>query len=99
MLMSLSRAALALLAVLFVARPAFAEDWPQWRNDALRSAASSEKLPANLSLEWTREFQSRKQAWDDPLNLDLMTYDKLLEPVIAGGRLFLGFNDRDKVVA
>ncbi|QDT53356.1 Alcohol dehydrogenase [cytochrome c] precursor [Caulifigura coniformis] len=99
MLTSLTRAALALAAVLLTASAGSAEDWPQWRNDALRSAASSEKLAADLRLEWTREFRPRKQAWDDPLNLDLMTYDKLLEPVIAGGRMFLGFNDRDKVVA
>lgn len=78
---------------------ASAADWPQWRSDALRSAASTEQLPAELHLEWTREFAPRKQAWDDPLNLDLMTYDRVLEPVVSGGRLFLGFNDRDKVVA
>ena len=52
-----------------------------------------------MSLLWTRQFEPRKQAWDDPLNLDLMTYDRIFEPVVADGKLFLGFNDRDKVVA
>ncbi|MEZ6035347.1 MAG: PQQ-binding-like beta-propeller repeat protein [Planctomycetaceae bacterium] len=74
-------------------------DWPMWRYDAARSAASPEQLPAELKLLWTREFSPRKQAWDDTLNLDLMTYDRLLEPVVAEGRLFLGFNDRDKLTA
>ena len=76
-----------------------AEDWPMWRYDAARSAASTEQLPAELHLQWTRQFSPRKQAWDDALNLDLMSYDRVFEPVIKDGRLFLGFNDRDKLVA
>lgn len=76
-----------------------ASDWPMWRFDASRSAASSEQLPPELTLQWTREFSPRKQAWDDALNLDLMTYDRIFEPVVMNGRLFLGFNDRDKLAA
>jgi outer membrane protein assembly factor BamB len=74
-------------------------DWPMWRCDAYRSAASPEQLPSELTLQWTREFSPRKQAWDDTLNLDLMTYDRVFEPVVMNGRLFLGFNDRDKLTA
>ena len=76
-----------------------ASDWPMWRYDASRSAASPEQLPSELTLQWTREFSPRKQAWDDTLNLDLMTYDRVFEPVVMNGRLFLGFNDRDKLTA
>lgn len=76
-----------------------AADWPQWRATAERSAATSEPLPAELQLRWIRQYAPRQQAWDDTLNLDLMTYDKVFEPVAADGRLFVGFNDRDKVVA
>lgn len=76
-----------------------AEDWPMWRCDAGRTAASEEKLPAELSLEWERRYSPREQVWDDPLNHDLMTYDRLFEPVVAGDRMFIGFNDSDKVVA
>lgn len=76
-----------------------AADWPMWRYDAARSAASPDQLPSDLKLLWTHEFSPRKQAWDDALNLDLMTYDRILEPVVADGRLFLGFNDRDKLTA
>lgn len=75
------------------------EDWPMWRYDAGRTAASSEQLPEKLHLRWTRKYAARRQAWDDPLNQDLMTYDRLLEPIIAGNRLFVGFNDSDRVVA
>ncbi len=70
-----------------------------WRFDAYRSAASPEVLPATLNLQWTRQYSPRAQAWDDPLNLDLMTYDRIFEPVVMGERIFLSFNDTDKVVA
>lgn len=79
--------------------PGDAADWPMWRCDAARSAVSSEQLPEELTLQWSREFSPRKQAWDDALNLDLMTYDRVFEPVVQDGRLFLGFNDRDKLSA
>lgn len=74
-------------------------DWPMWRCDAGRTAASDEKLPAEIHLEWERRYSPRVQVWDDPLNHDLMTYDKVFEPVVAGDRMFIGFNDADKVVA
>ncbi len=76
-----------------------AEDWPMWRHDAHRSASSSESLPNALTLHWSRTYSERRQAWDDPLNLDLMTYDRILEPIVMGGRMFVGFNDADKLVA
>lgn len=76
-----------------------AADWPMWRCDAARTAATDEKLPSDLHVEWERSYPARRQAWDDPLNHDLMTYDRIFEPVVADGRMFVGFNDRDKVVA
>ncbi|KAF0181340.1 MAG: RTX family calcium-binding protein [Limisphaerales bacterium] len=91
-------ASLALLLTLF-AQPAAAADWPMWRADASRSAASPEELPAQLHLQWTRHYSPRVQVWDDPLNHDLMPYDRIFEPVVMGGRVFIGFNDTDKVVA
>ena len=76
-----------------------AEDWPQWRFNASRSAYTSESLPDTLELQWVRQFPSRVQAWEDPLNQDLMSYDRIFEPVVLGGRMFIGFNDSDKVMA
>lgn len=70
-----------------------------WRADANRSATSSEELPPQLHLQWTRHYSPRVQVWDDPLNLDLMSYDRVFEPVVLGERVFIGFNDTDKVVA
>ncbi len=76
-----------------------AEDWPMWRGNAQRTAVSTGTLPAELNLIWQKNLQARNQVWDDPLNLDLMTYDRIFEPIVVGNRLFLSFNDRDKVSA
>jgi len=76
-----------------------AGDWPMWRCDAGRTASSPDALPDKLHPLWKRQFTPRKTVWDDPLNQDLMPYDKAFEPIVAGKRLFLGFNDADKVVA
>jgi hypothetical protein len=91
---TLFTAAFCVLAV-----SSFAADWPMWRCDAGRTASTEEKLPAALRLEWERRYTPRVQVWDDPLNHDMMTYDKVFEPVVAGDRMFIGFNDSDKVVA
>ncbi|MEA2062135.1 MAG: PQQ-binding-like beta-propeller repeat protein, partial [Gemmatimonadota bacterium] len=70
-----------------------------WRCDAGRTAVSEENLPDELHLLWERRYSPRVQVWDDPLNHDLMPYDKVFEPVVWGKRMFIGFNDCDKVVA
>src|SRR6476660_2964066 len=79
--------------------PARAVDWPQWRFSAGHSADSTEELSTNLTLSWVREFGARTPVWEDPLNQDLMPYDAIFEPVVLGERMFVGFNDRDKLVA
>jgi outer membrane protein assembly factor BamB len=76
-----------------------AEDWPQWRYDNHRTNASSNSLPNEYSLLWEKRFTPRVQAWDDPLNLDLMTFDKQFEPVALDGKLFIAFNDESKLMA
>ncbi len=70
-----------------------------WRRDPNRSAATEEQLPRDLALRWVRTYSPRVQVWDDPLNNDLMPYDRVFEPVVLGDRMFVGFNDRDKLVA
>jgi len=76
-----------------------AGDWPMWRGDAGRTAASGEVLPEGLTLSWTRQGTPREQAWDDPLNLDLMPYDRVFEPIVLDGRMFVADTARDKVMA
>ncbi|RPJ61312.1 MAG: hypothetical protein EHM23_07360 [Acidobacteria bacterium] len=76
-----------------------AGDWPMWRYDAGRTAATPEELPAQLHPQWTRQYSPREPVWDDPLNRDMMSFDSVFEPIVLGETLYLGFNDRDKVVA
>ncbi len=85
--------------ILISLAPAGAADWPMWRYDANRSAASPYDLPNQLELQWTRTYNTRQQVWDDPLNHDLMPYDQVFEPVVVGKTIFLPFNDTDKLVA
>ena len=59
-----------------------AGDWPMWRYNSYRSADSPDELPDRLQLLWIRQYTQRRQVWDDPLNHDLMPYDKVFEPVI-----------------
>ena len=83
----------------FTAAPVVGGDWPQWRYDAGHTAASPEALPDELQLQWTRQYAPREPVWDDTLNRDMMPYDRIFEPVVADGRMFVSFNDADKVVA
>ncbi|MEE4285489.1 MAG: PQQ-binding-like beta-propeller repeat protein, partial [Mariniphaga sp.] len=74
-------------------------DWPMWRYDYNRSGNTPEQLPEELYLQWQVNYSPREPVWDDPLNRDLMKFDQTFEPVVAGNKLFIGFNDQDKVVA
>lgn len=70
-----------------------------FRYDAGRTATSPDELPPTLHLQWTRKYSQRKPAWDDPLNQDLMKYDRAFEPIVSNGVMYVGFNDSDKLVA
>ena len=74
-------------------------DWPMWRYDYNRSASTPEQLADQLYLQWQVEYSTRRPVWDDPLNRNLMQFDRIFEPVVADNKLFIGFNDQDKVVA
>ena len=78
---------------------ACAPDWPTWRYDAHRSASSPEGLPAELHLQWEHQYTARERVWNDPLNWDVMRYDRNFEPIVVGDTMFLGFSDSDKIVA
>lgn len=92
-------AALAWAASFAVPAAAEEDDWPMWRCDAGHTAASGHELPSSLHPAWTHQYEPRVPVWDDPLNQDMMPYDAILEPVVAQGRMFVAFNDQDKVVA
>jgi len=70
-----------------------------WRFDHGRSATTPEQLADQLHLQWKVQYSPRIPVWDDPLNQNLMQFDTYFEPIVAGNKIFLGFNDQDKVIA
>ena len=77
--------------------PAPAGDWPQWRYDSNRSDATPGALPAAMHLQWVRTYPALEPAWEDPVNQDRMTFDRVYEPVVVGSVLLFG-SDRKSVV-
>jgi outer membrane protein assembly factor BamB len=71
-------------------------DWPTWRYDAGRTAATPEELPVALRLQWQRELPRPSSTYpNDPR----MCFDRSYEPVAAGQRLFLPSMVTDSVTA
>ncbi|NLY01201.1 MAG: hypothetical protein GXY83_34350, partial [Rhodopirellula sp.] len=60
---------------------AAAGDWPAWRYDAGRTAASPQELPAELRLQWTRELPAPRPAFPNDLRL---CFDGCYEPIVTG---------------
>lgn len=73
-----------------------ATDWPTWRADAQRSAATSEELAGELHLQWTRALPPLKPAWPEDPRLH---FDASYEPVVAGRTLYYGSSRNDSVTA
>ena len=63
------------------------------------SASTPEQLADKLYLQWQVKYSPRIPVWDDPLNQNLMQFDRIFEPIVADNKIFLGFNDQDKVIA
>src|SRR3989339_770693 len=62
------------------------KDWPMWRFDAGRSAASPLELPPQLHLQWKHELPAPRPAFpNDPR----LCFDVSYEPVAAGKRVFV----------
>ncbi len=91
------RLAVLTLSVGLTAGPSRGADWPMWRYDAARSAASPDALPSALHLEWTLELTPAKSAW--PGNQTKLQFDAHYEPVVMGRSLFVPSMIRDSVTA
>ena len=85
--------------LLSLASQAQFHDWPMWRYDFGRTASTPEQLADKLYLQWQVKYSARQPVWDDPLNQNLMQFDRIFEPIVADNKIFLGFNDQDKVIA
>lgn len=73
-----------------------AGDWPMWRYDANRSAASPHPLLEVLHLQWTRQYPALRPAWPDQPK---MQFDAAYEPIVLGKTLFVGSPCHDCVTA
>ena len=88
---------LVVLSVLWLGTsPLFAADWPMWRCDAQRSAASTELLPEELHLQWSRQLPPVRCAWPNEPRLQ---FDVSYEPVVLGKQLFVGSPNDGSVTA
>lgn len=76
---------------------AHGHDWPMWRYDAGRRAASPEELPEEMYLQWTRELTPPRPAW--PESQYKLRFDASYEPVVAGKSIFVGSMVSDSVTA
>ncbi|MFO1482486.1 MAG: PQQ-binding-like beta-propeller repeat protein [Verrucomicrobiaceae bacterium] len=72
-----------------------AADWPMWRHDPGRTAATSQKMPAEPHLIWSRELPPLRPAFKEPR----LQFDRSYEPVAAGKRLLVGSSREDCVIA
>ncbi len=77
--------AIAIVGTLF-ALDASAGDWPQFRYDAGRTAASTEELPADLHLQWVRELARPAPAFPRNVRLE---FDTSYDPVVLGKTMFV----------
>ena len=73
-----------------------AADWPQFRFDAGRTAASPEQLPKQLHLQWTRDLPTPQPAF--PAEVRLL-FDASYEPVVAGETMFVPSMVNDSITA
>jgi len=81
---------------LALAATAHGADWPMWRCDAKRSAASPEQLSAELHLQWQRELLPPRPAFPEDLRL---CFDRSYQPVVMGQTIFVPSMVTDSVAA
>jgi outer membrane protein assembly factor BamB len=71
-------------------------DWPQFRRDASRSAATAEQLPDQLHLQWVRLLGTPRPAFPGEVRL---RFDASYEPIVSGQSLFVPSMVTDQVMA
>ncbi len=82
-------------ALLLLASPLVANDWPMWRANPGRTAVVAPALPEKLTVLWSRELGALKPAYRDVR----LQFDKGYEPVVLGKQLFVASSRDDSVTA
>ena len=89
---------LRLISAMAVALPfgAAAADWPQWRFDANRSAATEDSVAADAGLLWELDLGRPDPAYDHQYR---MCADVTYAPVAGEGLVFIPSNSGDHILA
>lgn len=88
---------LSLISIFLIAgHSVSAADWPQWRHDANRSAATDEELPDTMTQQWMLDLGKPAPAYEHQYR---MCADFTYAPVAAGGLLYVPSNVTDQVMA
>jgi outer membrane protein assembly factor BamB len=87
---------LSIVACLLLANHLVAADWPAWRHDAARSAVTTEALPVDLQLQWTRSLGPNHIAWGEDPRLQ---FDASYEPIVTDGKLIVASASDHSVTA
>ena len=78
----------AILYGLLAVSQSFAGDWPTYRANAARDGYTSDTLPSDLTLRWTRKsLHPPHFAWP---RSQRMIFDRAFQTVIADGRVYFG---------
>ncbi len=75
-------------------------DWPTWRREPGRGAATPHAPSLPLHLHWTLELPPPRRAWPAQADdFDKLEFDLAYEPVVAGNKVFIGSMTEDSVIA
>jgi outer membrane protein assembly factor BamB len=90
---------LLVLSTILAAVPfeAFSADWPMWRHDAARTAATPDALPRDLHEIWVNQLPPQQTAW--PASQDKLQFDASYQPIVVGRQLIVGSTVNDSVAA
>ena len=72
----------------------FADDWPNWRGDAARTATTGMKLADQLHLQWTRDLPAPVAAWPEDVRL---MFDAAYEPTVVGDLMYVASSQTNSV--
>ena len=73
------------VTLILAATLAPAADWPMWRHDPQRTAATAEDLPGQPTLQWVRELGTPAPIWE----MKRFQMTRNYQPVAAGKSIFV----------
>ncbi len=75
-------------------------DWPMWRYEPRRGAATPHELARELHLNWVVELSEPRRAWPPQMDdFDKLEFDLSYEPVVSGEMIYVPSMVEDKLTA